>query len=232
MKTPTKLLRTSWGVPVYRHHTQSQVLGQAQTLPAHASTTLESYSKGGMTKKDVLPPFALDLYMHLETRTWITRLNLARTAELKVVMNLLLPLYPFRQEINLVFLASELFTIYFSINAQAFSLSSPLGETWSGWHHLISSPSSCFNNIIPFSLSTSSYLGSWRIGVHQSWHWLRGGVHPRQVASPWKGQNTRKSGQFSMYAIEMCKETNADWINPDRDWYTELSTLLLKNSES
>lgn len=70
--------------------------------------------------KDVLPSFALDLYMHLDTRTWITRLNLARTAELKVVMNLLLPLHPFRQEINLVFLASELFTIYFSISAQAF----------------------------------------------------------------------------------------------------------------
>lgn len=43
-------------------------------------------------------------------------------------MNLLLPFYSSRQEIGLVHLASELFTIYFTISAQAISLSPPSGR--------------------------------------------------------------------------------------------------------
>lgn len=46
----------------------------------------------------------------------------------KVVMNLLLPLLLFHKEIGFVLPASELFTIYFTISAEAISLSPSSGR--------------------------------------------------------------------------------------------------------
>lgn len=79
-----------------------------------------------MTKKDVMPPFALDSYVYLESRGQIRTLAVARTAALTAGMNLLLPLYSFRQEINFVPLASKLFTSTSVL--KPFSLSTPLGR--------------------------------------------------------------------------------------------------------
>ncbi|MEQ2181183.1 hypothetical protein GOODEAATRI_008744 [Goodea atripinnis] len=114
-----------------------------------------------MTKKDVMPPFALDSYVYLVYRAWIRTFTVARTAALTVGMNLLLPLYSFRQEINFILLASELFTSTSVLKLFHYQL---LWGDMKSWHHLISLHPSCFDNINSISISTLPCLGQSVIG--------------------------------------------------------------------